>query len=339
MPKLTAAIIGCGGRGTEHAKGFAASQDIEIVAVVDPKVEARERVAKAYNVKHAYASHEEMFAAHRPDIVSVCTWTGLHPEHVAACVEARVRAIHSEKPMAPTWGESKRMFEQCESAGIQLTLCHQRRFGAHFIKARELAQGGAIGDIERIEGYCSNLFDWGTHWFDMFCFYNNETPAESVMGQIDTEKAHRVFGVPVESSGVSSIKFTNGVHGLLLTGEDHGGTCSNRIVGSKGVIEAEVTKGPRLRVLREGGSEWQIPSLEGVIAPLGDTVHSILDVIDCLQSGRRPTLSSHNAIRATELIFATYESSRRRAKVKLPLEIEDSPLLDMLGADGAVTFS
>ncbi len=339
MAKLKAAIIGCGGRGREHAQGYAASDDVEIVAIVDPKKEALAALAEKYAVKGAYATHQEMFAAHRPDIVSVCTWTGLHPEHVSDSARAGVRAIHSEKPMAPTWGESKAMFAQCEEAGIQLTLCHQRRFGAHFIKARELAQEGAIGMVERMEGWCSNLFDWGTHWFDMFFFYNNETPAETVMGQIDTAKWSRVFGVPVESSGVSSVRFANGVHALLQTGSDHGATCSNRIVGSKGVIEVEVNKGPRVRMLREGAAEWEIPSLEGIVPKVGDTVLSILDAIECMQTGRRPTLSSHNALRATELIFATYESSRRRARVTLPLDIDDSPLLAVLGDAGKVTFA
>ncbi len=338
MAKLKAAIIGCGGRGREHAAGYAASNEVEIVAAVDPKPEALAALAKKYAVKGAYATHQEMFAAHRPDIVSVCTWTGLHPEHVRDSAKAGVRAIHSEKPMAPTWGESRAMFEQCEEAGIQLTLCHQRRFGAHFIKARELAQEGVIGKIERMEGYCSNMFDWGTHWFDMFFFYNNDQPAESVMGQIDTAKWSRVFGVPVESSGVSAVRFANGIQALLLTGEDHGGTCSNRIIGSKGVIEVEVSKGPRLRMLREGGSEWEVPALEGIVPKVGDTVLSVLDALKCMKNGARPELSSHNAVRATELIFATYESSRRRARVTLPLEIDDSPLLDMLGDAGTVTF-
>ena len=53
-------------------------------------------------------------------------------------------------------------------------------------------------------------------------------------------------------------------------------------------------------------------------------------MIDALKSGREPELSGERALRATELIFATYESSRRRGRVGLPLEIEDSPLLAML---------
>jgi hypothetical protein len=39
-----------------------------------------------------------------------------------------------------------------------------------------------------MEATCDNLFDWGTHWFDMLFFFNDETPVEWVIGQIDTRK-------------------------------------------------------------------------------------------------------------------------------------------------------
>ena len=331
MTKIKAAIIGCGGRGTEHALGYAASPDVEIVGMVDPLPSALDKLADKYGVEGRYATHQEMFAAQQPDIVSVCTWTGLHPQHVLDAAAAGVRAIHSEKPVAPTWGEAKKMHQACVDAGIQLTFCHQRRFGAHFIKARELANEGAIGKVHRLEGFCSNLFDWGTHWFDMLFYYNNEVPAEWVMGQIDTATAHTVFGVYVESNGLSQIHYANGVTGLLFTANDVAETCSNRIIGDKGVIEVEVHKGPHVRMLREGGAGWEVPDLTGIVPPKGDTVLSVLDAMDCMQTGRLPILNSHNAMRATELIFATYESSRRRARVTLPLDIEDSPLLSMLG--------
>jgi hypothetical protein len=37
-------------------------------------------------------------------------------------------------------------------------------------------------------------------------------------------------------------------------------------------------------------------------------------------------------LQATELIFASWESARRRGRVDLPLEIEDNPLEDMVEA-------
>lgn len=331
MAKLQAAIIGCGGRGNEHAKGYAASDAVEVIAVVDPLAKAADALATKYHVPHIYPSYAEMFAAHRPDIVSVCTWTGLHAEMIEAAADAGVRAIHAEKPMAPTWGEAKAEHAACVAAGVQLTFCHQRRFGAQYVKAKELAQSGAIGKILRMEGACDNLFDWGTHWFDMFFFYNHETPAEWVMGQIEIEGHKSVFGVPVEGSGLSYIQYANGVQGLLMTGGATGGGCDNRIVGADGIIEVNVWKGPALRILRSTSSGWETPDLTGVVPPKGDTVLSVLDAIDCLQTGRLPTLSSHHAIQATELIFATYESSRIGGRVKLPLTITDSPLITRLG--------
>jgi hypothetical protein len=61
-----------------------------------------------------------------------------------------------------------------------------------------------------------------------------------------------------------------------------------------------------------------------------DIPAAILDLVDALKTGREPQLSARKALQATELIFATYESSRRRGRVDLPLEIEDSPFLSML---------
>jgi len=51
-----------------------------------------------------------------------------------------------------------------------------------------------------------------------------------------------------------------------------------------------------------------------------------------METGREPELSARKALQATECIFATYESSRRRGRVTFPLEIEDNPLHTMLDA-------
>src|SRR5690349_21425014 len=137
---LRAAIIGCGGRGRAHAEGYRASADARIVAVADPVPEAGQALSDKYDVPAVFQDHRAMLAEHRPEIVSVCTWTGLHRQIVLDVVEAGARAIHCEKPMAPTWTEAREVHNACRDAGVQLTFCHQRRFGAQFVKARELAQ-------------------------------------------------------------------------------------------------------------------------------------------------------------------------------------------------------
>ncbi len=325
-------IIGCGGRGKAHARGYAASEDVEIAACADPNSDNAEALAKNHKIPESgvYSDYKKMLAEIKPDIVSICTWTGLHTQMVMDSVEAGVIAIHAEKPMAPTWGDSRKLYKACVDKSVLITFCHQRRFGAKFVKARELANDGTIGELHRVEGYCSNLYDWGTHWFDMFFFYNNDRPAEWVMGQINWEREHSVFGVPVETHGLSYVKWKNGVYGLLVTGRGAGGRCSNRLIGTKGIVEVDVPNGPPIRVMHEGASGWEVPNLKGVVPSRDDTTLSVLDLTDCLKTGREPVLSGRKALQATELIFATYESSRSRARIYLPLKIDDSPLISML---------
>jgi predicted dehydrogenase len=213
-----------------------------------------------------------------------------------------------------------------------------------FRTAKALLDTGRIGQLIRLEAFTSNLFDWGTHWFDMMFFYNNEEPVEWVIGQIEGRGGRSVFGVPVEGQGLSYFRWRNGVYGLMATGSDVVGpsaesagsiACANRLVGTKGVIEVQVRDGPDVRLrCEETAGRWEDFELketgtgyEQWCRHVGD---SILDVVDALKTGREPELSARKALQATELIFATYESSRRHGRVDLPLEIDDSPFLSML---------
>jgi predicted dehydrogenase len=265
---------------------------------------------------------------------------------------AGVRAVHCEKPMAPTWGEAKRMAAVCAEKGVQLTFNHQRRFGQPFRNAKKLLDEGVIGELVRLEAITANLYDWGTHWFDMMFFYNDEMPADWVMGQIDARGGRTIFGVTVEGQGLSFWRWRNGVYGLMLTGSKvfrqparpragegekaRETVCGNRLIGSEGVIEVGVQDGPVLRYKNlETGGLWREID-EGSLHGPNHFDAAIQDLADALKTGREPVLSARKALQATELIFATYESSRRRQRVDLPLQVEDSPLKSML-EEGVLT--
>lgn len=346
MAELTAAIIGCGrkgeartgsGMGHHHAAGYKAADGVRFAAFCD----LVEENAEAFRDEHGtgderlYTDYEEMLAEEKPDIVSVAVWPHLHAPMTIACAEAGVRAVHCEKPMALTFGDAKRMAEACEASGTQLTFNHQRRFGATFRKIRELVAGGAIGELRQIEAYTSNLYDWGTHWFDMtFCF-NGETPAEWVIGQVDLRGHRTVFGAPIEGQGLACVKFANGVFLRMLTGHEAPHEVAFRLTGSEGVIEAAAEAGFGLRMLNGDAAGWQTVMAK---APLhGQELHAeaVLDLVDALEKGREPELSARKALQATEVMFAAYESARRGGRVDLPLTIDDSPLQALIEASEA----
>ncbi len=347
-------IIGCGRPRSEsgatgfgmahlHAAGYEASPDAEIVAVADISQTNLEAFRKEHNVPRGYLSAEEMFAHEDLDIVSICLWPHLHAPVTLMAAEAGVKAIHCEKPMATTYGDARKMVEVCAANDVVLTFNHMRRFGAPFRKAKELLDAGAIGDLERLEAFTSNLYDWGTHWFDMLFMYNNETPVSWVIGQIDARGGHTIFGALLEGQGLSQFKFENGVMGLMVTGygkQDVLSTnCGNRLIGSAGTIEVGVSRDVQVRLRNaETGGVWQTVDVTGGMH--GNDLHAqaVLDLIDALKTGREPELSGRKALQATELIFATWESSRRRARVDLPLQIEDSPLVAMVNNGDVTTW-
>jgi UDP-N-acetylglucosamine 3-dehydrogenase len=322
------------GMSRAHADAYNSLPNCEIVAVCDILKERADlfNTEKVGGKAAVYTDYPTMLAEANLDMVSVCTWPALHSPIVVDVAEAGVKAIHCEKPMADTWGESQRMATVCRERGVQLTFNHQRRFLDTFQAARRLVAEGAIGELKRLEGSCGDLYDWGTHWLDMFGFYNNEEPGEWVMAQIDVRTPRSIFGVPLENQGICNIKYRNGVFGLLYTGEDSENIvgCSNRLIGTEGVIEVS-NKAPNIRIRKNGDADWQVvETAEGLHGGSAIT-RAITDAVDSLREGRKPLLSSENAIQSTEIIFAAYESVRRRGRIDLPLtDITDSPLQSMI---------
>lgn len=357
------AVIGAGRpRGKEgatgfgmshaHAKGYTATGKCRLVGVAD----LIETNATAFAEDHGdgetevFTDYHDMLALVKPDVVSVCTWPHLHADMVVACAEAGVRAVHCEKPMAPTWGEARRMAKACADAGTQLTFNHQRRFEAQYATARGLLRSGAIGDLVQVELACPNMFDWGTHWFDMLFFYVGDRPASWVIGQVDTQTLTTAFAVQMENQGLAMVGFADGVRGLMTTGDtipDGGlrddGTqprrealgAMQRLIGTDGVIEVGVrgTYNAKVRLMNGAAPGWQEPTMIGADHFEDAIGAGVANLIDCLGTGAEPELSVVKALRGTELIFATYESSRRRARIGLPLEgVDGNPLHDMLAA-------
>ena len=116
---------------------------------------------------------------------------------------------------------------------------------------------------------------------------------------------------------------------------------SNLPTGTHGTIELGDSQEVPLRMCGKGQSDWKVIDVgEGLHGTgLGDQVAmGVLDLVEALKYGREPELSGQRVIKATELIFAAYESSRRRARVDLPLDIDDSPMHTMVTA-GEMVFA
>ncbi len=318
-----------------HAEGYRAlPDDCVMVACADIKPENAEAFTGRYGLQRIYFDYHEMLANESLDIVSICTWPRLHAEMTIACCLAGVKAVHCEKPMALTWGESRRMFEIASRYGAKLTFNHQRRFGYPIRMAYDLLHSGEVGELVRMEALVGDLYDGGTHWLDMMSYFNDETPADWVLGQIDCREEKLVFGAPVENQSICHVQYRNGVTAIIITGSSVQQLGPPfRLHGTRGVVEVgwSPDPGPMLRYRKEGVAGWETIDTRGEnLHGPGYIERAIADIVDALRTGRESELSARNALNGTEIIFACYESSRRRGRVDLPLGIDDSPLIAMI---------
>lgn len=317
--------------GYRHAQSYNCIGRCELVACADLVQENAEAFAKEFNISkdHVYESHETMLADAQPDIVSVTVPPNYHADLVADCANSEaVQAIHCEKPMAATWGDALLMTQQCERQGVQLTINHQHRYGEHVRKTKELIDEGRVGQLKRLEYGWGDFFDSGTHAIDMLNYFNDDRPSEWVLAALDYRKENVRYGVHTENQMLAQWKYDNDVHGLAATGP--GGKAidnSTRIVGNDGTIEIRfgTNEGPPVRLKESESSEW-IGFDDAAISNEKYLERAIKDVVSAIEEDREPTISARNALNATEIIFAGYESIRRRGRVNCPLDIDDHPL-------------
>lgn len=319
-----------------HAEGYEALEDVEMVAACDLVDENVQAFAERWKIGETFADYNEMLAEVQPDIVSICTWPHLHERMTLDCARAGVGLVYCEKPMAETIGGARRMIEVCDEEGTMLCFNHQRRYGAPFQLAKRLLDDGTIGDLQRIEWGGANIYDYGSHNFDMAQFLNNETPPSWVMAQVDYQTESFWFGVHNENATVGLIEYENGVHGFVATGDAQGVIgCHNRLIGSEGVIElgSQAEGAGPLRFRTFGGGDWE------VVDTGGEGMHAqayinraIADAVDAFRNDGRSMMDAHHAIHGTEAIFACWESARKRARVAVPIETEGNPLNAMVEA-------
>lgn len=354
MIEYDIAFVGTGKpRGTEDATGFGMAhkhaeaygklEECRFAACVDLVHENAQAFAEMYDIpgEHAYVDYKQMLRAVEPDIVSVCVPPAVHAELVLGCIHSGVvDAVHCEKPMATDWDDCQEMVAAAAEHDVQLTFNHQRRFGWPFREAKRRLNAGDIGELERIEFAAANLFDYGTHSFDLCNYYNDEAESEWVMGQIDYREKNEVFGVPNSTQAVVQWKYENGVFGYGSTGVGTGGLaidCHHRLRGTDGTIEVGVgfcgSGGPPLRMRQAGDGEWEVVDCDGVgVHGPGFHEKAIEHVVQTLNKGVKSELSGENTLRGSQLIFGAWESSHRRGRVDLPLKIDSNPLQSMINS-------
>ncbi|HOI64313.1 MAG TPA: Gfo/Idh/MocA family oxidoreductase [Mesotoga infera] len=149
------AILGAGMMGNVHARAYRAMGEISSLWIVDP-VESR---AKAISEKYGanVASFEEVLENGVIDIVDICTPTFTHGELAVRALEAG-KHVFCEKPVALKIEEARAMDGAAKKSGRKFMVGHVVRFFPQYIRVRELAFAGDIGEIVMARLYRGGSF-------------------------------------------------------------------------------------------------------------------------------------------------------------------------------------
>jgi predicted dehydrogenase len=341
---VACAVIAAGSQGRVHARGYQSAPGAVVVAVADPDADAARELAADLGIAGVYDDYRKLLETERPEVVSICTPPALHLEVAGAAIAAGVRAIHCEKPIATSYADVLTMRRLARDAGVQFTVNLQRRFEPVHRFAREQIGAGAIGTVVSLEGYCPNLPDWGSHVVDLMLFYTGDQRPAWVIGQVDVTVNRYVYGAFAETSSLTQIRWDDGTGAMIVTGREPQTPVLNLennlgllVQGTAGRLDV---RGARCVVHRFGAgdivftspfsrdtSTWDRGVDPAIVAGTAD---AIADLLDSLRTGRRPVLDGDLGVAGAEIIFATYESSRSRRRVPLPLHPHDNALLSGL---------
>lgn len=320
-----------------HASAYSFLRETRIVAGADVDESAREAFGRRWRVDNLYASYHEMLVNERLDLVSVTTQAPLHAEIVAACIEAGVRGVYVEKPLACTLGEVDELVRLSEESKTAIAYGAQRRYDEPFEQAAAHAESGSLGASQRAYSisFRGGLFHSHSHTVDTLLYLLGDPVPLAVranLTQVELED---------DKDGVRRFARDPGVESMTV--ECEGGRSFDIItIGAKRVEYAVLCDQGEVRI-RNNGRAWEVSrvndetsdSLLGQVLDRSEEdtypymstggANLVKDLIDSVRTRRQPRGGIHQARWGMEVLFGAVESHLAGGKrVELPLARRDA---------------
>jgi len=329
-------IIGCGDV-VEHKVGPAFNQvkDSELIAVIDINAEKAKDFAQRRGVPKYYSDVDALLGDDEINAVYIATPNYLHAQSTIKAAE-HGKHILCEKPMALTVKECEKMINACEENKVKLMIAYYQRFQPAHQKPRELIRQGVIGKIimckaqtggwGQPEGWLRRnelsgggvLANVGCHIIDLLRY---------LLGEIVELSAYTdalVFEYPVEDIASLTVRFEDGVHGLLnfccdlawaipFDPSNVGNTIE--ICGTKGRISWPIFVEGDLIVKVYVNNELQ--KYKYTTDKVLQRVPMIKHFAECVKMNKEPSIPGIEGLKDLQVVLAAYESSKTKKVVKV----------------------
>jgi len=293
-------VVGAGYLGRFHAQKYASEAGCRLVAVADPRPEAREALALELGTT-AVADHRELLG--KVDAVSVVTTTPAHFAIARDFLEAGAHVL-VEKPITETVEQARELITVAARCGRILQVGHLERFNPAIVAAEAELAGARFIECQRLAP-----------------FKERGTDVNVVLDLMihDIDIVQSIVGRPIESIDAVGTPVFSGAVDIANARLRFEGGCVANVTASRVSLKME----RKLRVFRDDAylsidlqqriltlirKQATPPAPGGLPVAIdersfeqGDALRAeIRSFLDCIATGRAPVVGGEDGLRALE---------------------------------------
>ncbi len=343
MKNLRVGIVGCGTIFPMHAQSLKRLKGVELAAVCDIKIERAREKARACRAR-PYRDYRTMLKAERLDSVHICTPHYLHAPMAIDAARMGVNVL-VEKPMAIHPRDAERQIREAKKNGVALGVIFQNRFSPGSRLVKEALARGRLGKIKaakvvlsyhKPDGYYRKsdwkgtwgkegggvVIDQAIHFIDLVRWFADDA-ADYVEANVST-RMHSFIEVEDCAEGV--IRFRKGAYVCFYLMNFYS-------YDDDAEIELDCEKG-RVNIVKDaatigfyGGRTVSAAPRKSDYIDYGDGIKDywgychysqIKEFYEALRFARPPAVDGLEGFKTQEIVWAIYESSRKKRPVKVP---------------------
>jgi len=308
-----------------------ATANSELAALYSDDPQKLKTFGRTYGVEHLYDYEEFEQGLREADIdaVYIALPNHLHEEYTVRAAREGVHVL-SEKPLAVTPGQCRKMISECRRNDVKLMTAYRLHFDPANLEAIELLQGGKLGTPRIFNSLFSfqvapgnirikpekgggTLYDIGIYCINAARYLFQAEPYE-VFAVTSKSRDKRFKGVEEMASAV--LRFPEDRVATFTCSFGVAAQAEYEVLCTKGSLKlsnAYEYDGPiDVEMVEEGQRKIHTHKKHDQFAP------ELIYFSDCILNDKEPEPSGEEGLIDVEIVQALYKSARTARPVKLP---------------------
>ena len=350
------AVIGCGSiANSAHIPSYMNCSDAEIKYFCDIIPEKAEAAVEKYGCGIAVTDYHDILNDPEIEAVSICTPNKLHSTISIDFLKAGKNVL-CEKPAAINLEEALKMQQVQHETGKTLNIGVVNRFNAPVNMIKKYIEDGKLGEVFHVYASfrCHRaipglggafttksiagggvLIDWGIHFIDLVMHCTGDPTPITVTGDTFSKLGKDIPGYayrnmwagPPVLDGTFDVE--ESVTGMIRTNGPtislHGAWAQNigknemyiDFMGDKGGIRLQYGKGFTYFTTKDGKLIEETPQIDTSNLFAEMFQNEINAFVRCVKTGEKLPAHIDNVIKSSKIMQALYDSSDKKAEVRL----------------------